>query len=519
MSTARNVLIVDDEPVVCLSCQHVLSSQGYGVETSTDPVEGLRLATDRDFAAVLVDIKMDKLNGLDFLQALRKEKPELPIVMITGYASEENLVRARELKASGLLEKPFTPESLKNTLKSLWSLEIPADHAAVVPSDRPEFSDAATCRPDPEARYFAEESWFQTREDGTVTVGALVAGPQSEIASSVRLPREGDFVYRGLPLATVEHGQNPRVYLTSPVTGRVVAVNGDLEDEPEMLWEWEKSGSWIARIEPSHLSRDLQMAAPREALIIGSDNPLTRNLREQLRSFGCEARLERSPRSIDASIAFLDGGSLGAEGVSMAADLAASESTMKVVVLGANASHEAEYRKAGVFFFTTTSPDRRELNDIVAAAFRKVVPPSGRVNEAELLPDLLRSVTIQNRSGEKVTLLTDGTSLLRRSGIGRSLTDLLLRNDFPVETMRTHHAEALTASALERESKAADRLVIVRFENRGEIPGTIRVRHMPETGSRIVTVTIQTEPKAKSDTTFEAKIEQALAQSLLELMA
>jgi hypothetical protein len=76
----------------------------------------------------------------------------------------------------------------------------------------------------------------------------------------------------------------------------------------------------------------------------------------------------------------------------------------------------------------------------------------------------------------------------------------------------------LTAASLEAESSAADRIVIFRYENRGAIPGTIRLEER-KTATPVLTVNVQSDPRAIRETVFDAVTEQSLAQTLLEILA
>lgn len=108
----KRMLVVDDEEVVCHSCRRLFSRQGFRVETCSDAVEGLHLAIVNDYAVILLDIKMPVLDGIQFLQTLRKTKPDVPVILVTGYPSLPTRVMAARLGAAGYIAKPFTPEEI-----------------------------------------------------------------------------------------------------------------------------------------------------------------------------------------------------------------------------------------------------------------------------------------------------------------------------------------------------------------------------------------------------------------------
>jgi electron transfer flavoprotein beta subunit len=119
VSQSQKLLIVDDEDVVCQSCIRILAPHEFEVEAYTDPHEGLRQAIENDYDAILVDIKMPQMDGIEFLRALRRVKPDVPVLIMTGYASVGNAAEAVRLRASDFVTKPFTPDEMLAAVRKL----------------------------------------------------------------------------------------------------------------------------------------------------------------------------------------------------------------------------------------------------------------------------------------------------------------------------------------------------------------------------------------------------------------
>lgn len=113
MTSKAKILVIDDEKVVCESCRKVLAEEGYEVTTSTDGAEGLDQATQGQFDAVLLDLRMPRKSGLEVLQGIREQKPQTAVVMITAYPSADSAVESMRLGARDYLLKPFTPDELR----------------------------------------------------------------------------------------------------------------------------------------------------------------------------------------------------------------------------------------------------------------------------------------------------------------------------------------------------------------------------------------------------------------------
>ncbi len=101
------VLLVDDEVMILQALRRLLQGEGYDVTISERPVEGLQMAQQTEFDVVLVDLKMPQMSGIEFLEALKADQPEVEVVMMTAYGTPENAFRAVKLGAYDWLKKPF----------------------------------------------------------------------------------------------------------------------------------------------------------------------------------------------------------------------------------------------------------------------------------------------------------------------------------------------------------------------------------------------------------------------------
>lgn len=115
MTIKHNLLIADDEPDLLEQLVELMSGFGYPILTAKDGKEMLEKASDtsNNVLAILSDIKMPVMTGLDVLKILREKQIETPIVFLTGYSSKDLVVEALRLGAMDFLEKPFDYDELK----------------------------------------------------------------------------------------------------------------------------------------------------------------------------------------------------------------------------------------------------------------------------------------------------------------------------------------------------------------------------------------------------------------------
>ena len=111
---ARKVLVVDDEAVVVNSIRKILTRKGFAVEEAFTCKDALNQVFSHDYDLVLLDMRMSDGNGIDVLQRIKAKRPDLRVVIVTGYASIDTAVEAIRNGASDYMPKPFTPDELYN---------------------------------------------------------------------------------------------------------------------------------------------------------------------------------------------------------------------------------------------------------------------------------------------------------------------------------------------------------------------------------------------------------------------
>ena len=117
------VLIVDDDAIVVRSCRRVLEAEGMDIHTANTVAQGVAMLTEADFDLMLTDIKMPGQDGFAMIARARQLRPDLPILMMSGYSTAETIANGRRLGADNHIAKPFTPEELliavRNTIVSI----------------------------------------------------------------------------------------------------------------------------------------------------------------------------------------------------------------------------------------------------------------------------------------------------------------------------------------------------------------------------------------------------------------
>jgi len=119
MSATWDVLVVDDEAVIRDAVRLILGAEGWRVAGAEDAESALSHEALASCRLVLCDMMLPGQSGLEVVREVRRRRPEVPIVLITGYATAENATRAIEAGASAFLAKPFDDTELLNQVRSV----------------------------------------------------------------------------------------------------------------------------------------------------------------------------------------------------------------------------------------------------------------------------------------------------------------------------------------------------------------------------------------------------------------
>ena len=141
MNAKLQVLVIDDDAVVGRSFDRVLSDKGFEVSTALSGEEAMDTIRETDFDVVFTDIKMPGMDGLEVTERIKARCPWTPVVVITGYGTDDNEAKASVLGASGFVRKPLTPEMIESiTMKAVNDAEkveevMPETHETVKPAE------------------------------------------------------------------------------------------------------------------------------------------------------------------------------------------------------------------------------------------------------------------------------------------------------------------------------------------------------------------------------------------------
>jgi DNA-binding NtrC family response regulator len=112
IDSPKRVLVVDDDPDILDTLEFAVGAEGFDVVKASSGEVAVEAAKRTLFNIAITDLKMPGMSGLETMTVLKRIQPALPVIVITGFASEDTLDECRRLGACGFIRKPFKLDDL-----------------------------------------------------------------------------------------------------------------------------------------------------------------------------------------------------------------------------------------------------------------------------------------------------------------------------------------------------------------------------------------------------------------------
>jgi CheY-like chemotaxis protein/glycine cleavage system H lipoate-binding protein len=255
-----DLLVIDDEDVVLSAVDHICSAEGMRVETVRDGRTALNALEDHSVRLILCDIMMPEMDGFQVLEQVQRRFPETPVIISTGFSTVENAVRSLYEGAIDFIPKPFTADELLSAvtrgLRYREFLNNRKSKAGVDP--------AAFMVPCPPQYYrLGYMTWVVVESDGTALIGVSHAFEQTiDQITGIDFITEQDDITQGIQCARVHTATGLTHTVLSPLSGKVIERNPEVQTDPHVLEKDPYFGGWLYRIIPSDPEYELPHLIP-----------------------------------------------------------------------------------------------------------------------------------------------------------------------------------------------------------------------------------------------------------------
>lgn len=257
----RDLLVVDDEPVILQAVSRICSAEGLSVDAAEEGADALRMLEKGSYRLALCDIMMPEVDGFALLAQAAKKNIPTPIIMATGYSTVENAVRSLSCGAVDFIAKPFTAEELLTVVRRGLKYSSLQETASSSPRHGPKPPAHVPCPPSYHRLGFI--SWATREAAGTVLVGASDLFLKTmEGIESLELSLAGEEVAQGRACAVFATADGLRHQMMCPVSGRIMEVNAGAAAGPAIVEKDPYFKGWLYRVLPSDLESDLRQLTP-----------------------------------------------------------------------------------------------------------------------------------------------------------------------------------------------------------------------------------------------------------------
>jgi CheY-like chemotaxis protein len=246
----RRILVVDDEITVSKSIRQAILSDQYEVDMALSGEEALRKDGENPYDLIITDLMMPGISGLDLLKALREARPEVNVIMVTGYPTIKTAVESVKMGAFDYLPKPFTPADLRGLVARAFKSAGAEDRGT---------GTVAGSQIPAGYYYMLGHTWLKVEENDRATVGVVPDFLKTVgIITQLELPKVNDAIMQGNVCGKISDADHFVHRIWSPASGRVIDVNSRLTADSSLLRRDPFRAGFLFRIETSNLQEDLK---------------------------------------------------------------------------------------------------------------------------------------------------------------------------------------------------------------------------------------------------------------------
>jgi CheY-like chemotaxis protein len=252
---AARILAVDDEEIILDSFRKILVLDGYSVDTVETGQEALGLIQKNQYDFVFTDLKMPQMGGVEVCKGVKQLRPDIDVIVITGYASVDTAVETMKFGAMDYIQKPFTEDELLTHVKEFVirrndSITNQLTHAIKIVHKPEQLETKSDDFSIPGGVFIANNhTWLSVTQSGLIAVGVDdFAYKTLGGIEKVVLPVIGQNLLKGDALFSVTQGDKTVTFQT-PVTGKVSEINTKLNENLVNDYFTPYYDNWVCKIE------------------------------------------------------------------------------------------------------------------------------------------------------------------------------------------------------------------------------------------------------------------------------
>ncbi len=254
MNSQFDILFVEDEKIIVGIAEKILHEAGFSVDAAAEAETAFDKWQQNVYSVLIADLMLPNVSGIELMKRVKMQNPDIPVIIISGYATVEIVIEAFTAGAFDFLAKPFDENELLGVVRrGATYLEMLNGS----PEKRSGFVEEM--KNDAEKVYFlGKHSWTKAEENGlyVVGLGETFCGVLKEIREVV-FPEIGSEILQGRSCMRLVSEQLFEHVVLSPLSGKVVAVDQKVQNDPKLKNINLVRRRWLLKLLPTNLVPEL----------------------------------------------------------------------------------------------------------------------------------------------------------------------------------------------------------------------------------------------------------------------
>lgn len=260
MNESLKILLIEDEQVVVDAAARILKTENFEVDHAPTAENGIDMLTKQRYQLILSDLMLPGMSGIDLIKIVKKSFPDLPVIIISGYAMLENALNAFRQNAFDFLPKPFDFEELMGVVnRAINHSKIIQSSARYGNQERPTHRSQLKSSKDEKYYFLGEHSWASVNQDKVITIGVAETFPERMgTVEKIEFPAINSEVWQGNLCVRIISQGNLIHMVWAPLSGKVISYNQEAEKSSKLIDSDPFFHGWLIKILPINLENELK---------------------------------------------------------------------------------------------------------------------------------------------------------------------------------------------------------------------------------------------------------------------
>lgn len=260
MNDEYDLLIVEDEPVVLSAVRKILEPEQLTIDEALNSDIALSKLQRNNYKLIVSDLMLPKVTGLDLIQAIKKDQPCIPLIVITGYATLEKALQSFKMGSFDFVPKPFDTEAFLAVIFRGLNFSPKIREKGLEGREFVHLPDTYRADADEGAIYcLGCHAQVKPQENGTALIGVGETFPNMmDRLSHLEIVAASGGIIQGKCCVKFITEDGLIHMFWAPISGNIVDFNKDLEKNIQLINTDPYEKGWIFRVTPSDLEEELK---------------------------------------------------------------------------------------------------------------------------------------------------------------------------------------------------------------------------------------------------------------------